>query len=200
MSSIAMVIINKHFYERLKKKDDERPRVERELSDAYIDSISRTPRYDLGRHNTYDDMLGEMDAEDPFKGEYKPSGKSPKLGDQRKLASQHKRHQDEDVDEELERSRSKKKARKKKKKKDEEASATAESYTNKAFKSEVDRESVKSNGTYTLNEQQKTDVRSSITNLAAAVLKKKPTKVKSIANIVSKREEMDNVSSNFFSH
>lgn len=180
---------------RLKKKDEDPPRVERELSDAYIDSISRTPRYT--RHNTYDDMLNQMDAEDPFTGDYRPSGKSPKLGRPSKppRSKKNQRAADMEDEKEFERSRPKKKSHKKKSKKDQSLENTAESYTNKAYKGDMDEDSVKSNGTYTL--AQKSEVRTSLTNMAAPVLKKKPTKVKSLITEVSKREEMDNVSSMF---
>ncbi|KAL5018961.1 hypothetical protein ScPMuIL_004683 [Solemya velum] len=49
--------------------------IQRELSDAYIESISRTPRYGSGRFRNYDEMLDDMQGADPFHGSYMPSGK-----------------------------------------------------------------------------------------------------------------------------
>lgn len=187
-----MFVDNFVFVSKRLKKKDESPRIERELSDAYIDSISRTPRYGLGRHNTYDDMLESMNPEDPFKGNYEPSGKSPRT---KRAAGLKKSSKKENLidNEDEERSRSKRKSRKKKHKKTE---STADSHTNKAFTADSDRESTRSNGTYTLNDSQAKDVRTSITNMAAPVLKKSPTKVKSLTviNVTNKQEEMDNVS------
>ncbi|KAL5018231.1 hypothetical protein ScPMuIL_003953 [Solemya velum] len=63
---------------RLRKKEMfvEKPEpAQRELSDAYIESISRTPRYGSGKYRNYDEMLDNMEGEDPFQGTYTPSEK-----------------------------------------------------------------------------------------------------------------------------
>ncbi|KAL4239499.1 hypothetical protein ACF0H5_000313 [Mactra antiquata] len=59
-------------------REHHQPRLDRELSDAYIESISRTPRYGLGRHKTYDEILTSMSLADPFNGNYEPSGINPR--------------------------------------------------------------------------------------------------------------------------
>ncbi|XP_053387178.1 transient receptor potential cation channel subfamily M member 2-like isoform X2 [Mercenaria mercenaria] len=179
---------------RLKKKEEERPRVEREYSDAYIDSISRTPRYGLGRHNTYDDMLTSMNSDDPFKGQYEPSGKTPreksKISKPPKKRDQSDERREHFFDGEQSEKHHKKKSRKRKKKKGDELqndTTESHSYTNSAYTrspsklrpNESDHESVKSNGTYTLGNEKTKDIRSSITNMTATVLKKSPHKVMS---------------------
>ncbi|KAJ8319031.1 hypothetical protein KUTeg_004122 [Tegillarca granosa] len=57
----------------LLKKEDQppRPHLERQLTDTYIDSLARTPRYE--RHNTYDEMMRIL-----FKKNIIPSGKAKK--------------------------------------------------------------------------------------------------------------------------
>lgn len=179
---------------RLKRKEEERPRVERELSDAYIESISRTPRYGLGRHNTYDDMLTSINPEDPFQGDYQPSGKTPreksKLPRPAKKRDQSGERRENFFDEEGTEKHQKKTKKRKKKKHGELHNGAVEghAYTNEAYlrssrkprPAESDHESVRSNGTYTLGSEQTKDIRSSITNMAATVLKKSPHKVKSM--------------------
>lgn len=196
----------------MKRKEEERPRVERELSDAYIESISRTPRYGLGRHNTYDDMLTSINPEDPFKGDYQPSGKTPreksKIPKPSKKRDQSGERRENFFDEERTEKHYKKKSRKHKKKKTEEIQKSAGesiAHTNDAYlrtptklrPNESDKESVKSNGTYTLGNEKTKDIQSSIANMAAPVLKKSPHKVKSVtcsAKDNCRDSELDSVS------
>ncbi|WAQ96697.1 TMP2L-like protein [Mya arenaria] len=200
---------------RLKRKDAEHPpaRVERELSDAYIESISRTPRYELGRHNTYDDILQQMSTEDPFKGNYQPSGKSPVM--ERSRAPQPRQRETVSRKENLNKEnddidRFKKKNGKKRRRKKEDDSGERlvnggyESRTNKAYTGDGD--SLKSNDTFTVQGERRSradswakEIRSSVTNLAGPILKKMPSKIKSVSesnkgrdNMYSKQEQMDN--------
>ncbi|XP_060552910.1 transient receptor potential cation channel subfamily M member 2-like isoform X4 [Ruditapes philippinarum] len=193
---------------RLKKKEDVRP-VERELSDAYIDSISRTPRYTLGRHNTYDEMLGSMNTDDPFQGSYQPSGKTPREKSKIPRPPKSDERKENFFDEENLEKHYKKKSKKRKKKKDNELTNDTQgsySYTNTAYQRspvnlrphESDHESVKSNGTYTLNNEKTKDIRSSITNMAGPILKKSPHKVMSMSTCHSDIQnctdkELDNI-------
>lgn len=195
---------------RLKRKDEDerRPRVERELSDAYIDEITRTPRYEYGRHNTYDDMISEMNPDDPFKGEYNPSGKIPKTPSP--LPKPKRKKKNKAGDEEtipLDSVSSRKKSKKKKREKGLESAEstgtyTVEAHVNAAFEgtptvlkpkteqTEQDRASVKSNGTYTLGES-KTSTQLSV--ISKPLLKRSPQKVKSMTQEQhkSKSDEMD---------
>ena len=201
-----------HF--RLKKKEDVRP-VERELSDAYIESISRTPRYDFGRHNTYDDMLDAMKTDDPFQGSYQPSGKIPreksKISKPSKIRNLSNERGENYFNEDISEKHFKKKSKKHKKRREAELKNNIQEsycYANTAYQrspvnlrpNESDPESVKSNGTYTLNNEKTKDIRSSITNMAAPVLKKSPHKVMSMSSCVvdikdCTDKELDNVSS-----
>ncbi|KAJ8319038.1 hypothetical protein KUTeg_004129 [Tegillarca granosa] len=129
--------------------------VRRELSDAYLESLSRTPRYE--RCNTYDEMLEKVAEGDPFHGEYKPSDKP-------KRAHQHKsKKKDENLSGNVDPSISgdiiddvvKKKHKKKKKK---ESSPTREitpkRKVNPVFEVvDADAASVKSTGTYVLEKR-----------------------------------------------
>lgn len=182
---------------RLKRKqEEERPRVERELSDAYIDSITRTPRYGMGRENTYDDMLSSMNPEDPFKGQYAPSGKTPRERSkipkpQRHTVSDETKENVFEVDTEG-RYRKKKNKKHKRRKLEETRKETSHAHVNGANVGtplnpkhrESDKESMKSNGTYTVKDNKlSAGVRSSVTNLMAPVLKKSPRKVVSGMNV-----------------
>jgi len=171
------------------------------LSDAYIESISRTPRYEFGRHNTYDDMLATMNPEDPFKGDYKPSGKSPKL-ERSKIPKPKRRDRSEEMDAE-ERHQRKSEKRKRKKKKDTAAGSSAQNgHTNKGYSKDADYDST---GTFTLEPTDRNrsnsfvdDVRNSVMNLAGPLLKK-VNKVKNVSEKSSaddefnKQEEVDQV-------
>lgn len=57
---------------KLKSKTSFAP-VEREYSDLYLESNLRTPRYNT--HTSYEGMLENLNPDDPFDGDYKPSGK-----------------------------------------------------------------------------------------------------------------------------
>ncbi|CAG2248701.1 TRPM2 [Mytilus edulis] len=58
---------------KLKQKNVTIGPVQREYSDAYLESNLRTPRYNT--HTSYEGMLENLDPEDPFDGDYAPSGK-----------------------------------------------------------------------------------------------------------------------------
>ena len=208
---------------RLKRKEEDRtPRVERELSDAYIDEITRTPRYEYGRHKTYDDMITSMDPDDPFKGHYLPSGKVPQGRNtlpKPKRKSKKARSGDEETIP-LDSVNSKKKSKKKKKQKGEESAEstgtfTVESHVNAGYhvspsrlkadagkQVEPDRASVKSTGTYTLGDSKsQLELSGNLAAIKPPVLKRQPMKVKSMTqdqqDHSSKRDEMDTVSKVF---
>ena len=140
-------------------------------------------------------MLDTMNPEDPFKGSYTPSGKSPK-SKKRTVSPGKKTSKSDNFSENNteETPKSKRKSRKKKHRKEEIAEPTRESYANKGYTGEESGDSLRSNGTYTLNGAQRKDVQSSIANLAGPVLIKSPRKVKSCTTLPTKQEEMDNVS------
>ena len=195
-----------------RKDDDDRPpRVERELSDAYIDEMTRTPRYEYGRHNTYDDMISEMNPEDPFKGDYTPSGKSKNPGS---MPKPKRKKKGKTVDEDaipLDSVSSRKKSKKKKRDKGMESAESTGTYTveghvnagfddkpktapkGKTESGEQDRASVTSNGTYTLGES-KTSTQLAL--ISKPLLKRSPKKVKSMTqeHQPSKSDQIDQVS------
>ncbi|KAL3875817.1 hypothetical protein ACJMK2_033732 [Sinanodonta woodiana] len=70
------------------------PAYHRELSDAYIDGISRTPRYNSGKYRNYDEMISDMSEGDPFRGPYQPSGKKPAVKDREKVTKMSKSNTD----------------------------------------------------------------------------------------------------------
>ena len=199
---------------RLKRKEEERqPHVERELSDAYIDGISRTPRYEYGRHNTYDDMISEMNPEDPFKGQYTPSGKLPKerttLPKPKRKSKKVRSAEDDAIP--LDSTTSKKKSKRKKRQKGEESAEstgtfTVEAHVNAGYEAtpsgqqldtkqtEFDQASVKSNGTYTLGDSKTS---AGLKALSKPFTRKSPKKVKSMTQELkhsSKNDEIDTVS------
>ena len=193
----------------MKRKDEEeRPRVERGLSDAYINGITRTPRYEYGRHNTFDDMIAEMNPEE---GDYTPSGKTknpsppPKPKRKKKVKAG-----DEDAIP-LDSVSSRRKSKKKKREKGMESAESTGTYTvkahvNAAFEgtpktdpkrkteaTEQDRASITSNGTYTLGES-KTSTQLAV--ITKPLLKWSLKKVKSMTQEqhMSKSNLIDQVS------
>ena len=202
---------------RLKRKENEQPEYKRELSEAYIDSISRTPRYELGRHNTYDELLETMNPDDPFKGDYAPSGKTPRDKCKKPPRKERKSKKDRSpsIDREvtsdyvpLENVSPKKRKKKRKSQVDDSKESTTsafspQAHSNRGFEVsttsgklekpvEPDKDSLKSNGTYTLKDK----IRASLTNLAAPILKKKPNIVQSmdLDRYPGSHEELDQVS------
>lgn len=130
--------------------------VRRELSDAYLDSLSRTPRYK--RCNTYDEMLDKVAEGDPFHGEYKPSDK-PKRTHHHHKGKKKRENTSDNVDPSLSSDLPDDSPRKKhKKKKKKETSPTREitltGKVNPVFEVvDKDAVSVKSTGTYVLEKE-----------------------------------------------
>ena len=155
-------------------------------------------------------MISEMNPDDPFKGEYNPSGKIPKTPSP--LPKPKRKKKNKAGDEEtipLDSVSSRKKSKKKKREKGLESAEstgtyTVEAHVNAAFEgtptvpkpkteqTEQDRASVKSNGTYTLGES-KTSTQLSV--ISKPLLKRSPQKVKSMTQEQhkSKSDEMDQV-------
>ncbi|KAK3091596.1 hypothetical protein FSP39_021023 [Pinctada imbricata] len=140
-------------YELRSRKDDAQPpqAVRREYSDAYLESNLRTPRYNT--HMSYDDMINNIATDDPFGGDYKPSGKT------KKSKKKHKRDQEDSLSSTMH-SRSSSQTRKsKKKKKEAESVDSTHTYTirmdghsNQSY-AHHETESIKSNGTYTMGDR-----------------------------------------------
>ncbi|CAC5368004.1 TRPM3 [Mytilus coruscus] len=143
---------------KLKQKNVTVGPVEREYSDAYLESNLRTPRYNT--HTSYEGMLENLDPEDPFDGDYTPSGK-PKY-EKRKKSKKDKSpegHTKIPVPAKDDSQRTQKHRRSKRKKKghgslESTSTFTIEGNTNQSFKlAETDKASVKSNGTFTVPEK-----------------------------------------------
>ena len=197
--------------------------MERELSDAYIDEITRTPRYEFGRHNTYDDMITAINPEDPFKGTYLPSGKAAQ-GRNTLPKPKRKSRKPKSGDEEpipLDSVATTKKSKKKRKHKGEESAEstgtfTVESHVNAGYlttptdpqgksgqQTEPDRASVKSTGTYTLGDSKtQLELSGGLAAITKPPLRRLPAKVMSMTqdqlHHCSKRDEMDIVSTVFY--
>ncbi|KAH3872324.1 hypothetical protein DPMN_035539 [Dreissena polymorpha] len=135
--------------------------MQRELSDSYIDSISRTPRYGYDREKSYDERLDQMNPEDPFGGEYKPSGKSPrvkrsKLPKPEQKQKEAKPLRDENVldrgfEVQVEEKKAKRRKRAKPKRSNKSGDDLKEYHVNAGYSDELDNKkiSIESNGTYT---------------------------------------------------
>ncbi|XP_069123673.1 transient receptor potential cation channel subfamily M member-like 2 isoform X2 [Argopecten irradians] len=135
--------------------------VERELTDSYIESLSRTPRYNS--QMDYHEMVDRLAENDPFRGDYVPSGKQGKS--HKKKKHRHKK-EDTNMDEadgspprksEGSFSKKKKKSKKGSSSRDSTGTFTIDGHSNPSFEKSVDSTvdrheaaSVQSNGTYTL--------------------------------------------------
>ena len=136
------------------------PGIAREYSDMwYLESNLRTPRY--GSIASYSEMFDSLHEHDPFRGDYRP-GRSKKKSKSKK----HKKDKGKCLDDagsstiSYPLSKSSRKSSKKGKKSevtDSTGTYTIQGITNKSFSDSgpaADTASVKSNGTYTLNEEQ----------------------------------------------
>ncbi|XP_078316710.1 transient receptor potential cation channel subfamily M member-like 2 isoform X4 [Crassostrea virginica] len=135
------------------------PGIAREYSDVYLESNLRTPRY--GTQASYSEMLDSLHEHDPFHGDYRPSGKSKKS-----KSKKHKKDKGKSLDDAgsstISDPLSKSSRKSSKKGKNSEVTGSTGTYTiqgitNKSFNDSgpaADTASVKSNGTYTLNEEQ----------------------------------------------
>lgn len=135
--------------------------LDREYSDVYLESNLRTPRY--GTQASYNDMIESLHEQDPFHGDYRPSGKTKKS-----KSKKHKKDKDKSqegssssfaVSDPLSRS-SKRHSKKGKRSEvnDSTGTYTIQGVSNKSFSDAgpaVDSASVKSNGTYTLKDEDK---------------------------------------------
>lgn len=135
--------------------------LDREYSDVYLESNLRTPRY--GTQASYSDMIETLHEQDPFHGDYRPSGKTKKS-----KSKKHKKDKDKSqegssssfaVSDPLSRS-SKRHSKKGKRSEvnDSTGTYTIQGVSNKSFSDAgpaVDSASVKSNGTYTLKDEDK---------------------------------------------
>ncbi|XP_033755589.1 transient receptor potential cation channel subfamily M member-like 2 isoform X2 [Pecten maximus] len=136
--------------------------VERELTDSYIESLSRTPRYNS--QMDYNERVEHLAENDPFRGVYTPSGKQKKV-QHKKKKHRHKKDMDETEDSQPKRTeemftRKKKKSKKGSSSRDSTGTFTIDGHSNPSFERSVDNsvdrheaESVQSNGTYTLNRE-----------------------------------------------
>lgn len=121
----------------------------RELSDAYIEAISRTPRYNSG--TSYSEMVDNLQEGDPFGGAYVPSNKPPKKNKKSKK-SKSNNELNEDDPKMTDSLRQKIKKRKSKSSKhasssrDSTGTFTVEGITNMSMSHELG-----STGTYTIN-------------------------------------------------
>ncbi|XP_061196286.1 transient receptor potential cation channel subfamily M member-like 2 [Saccostrea echinata] len=132
----------------------------REYSDLHLESNLRTPRY--GTYTSYSEMIDSVHEQDPFHGDYKPSGKTKKS-----KSKKHKREKDKSQEEDLSvkdpLSKSSRKQSKKGRKSEVTGSTgtyTIQGLTNKSFTDSgpvADTSSVKSNGTYTLKQEDSVD-------------------------------------------
>lgn len=162
-------------------------------------------------------MISEMKSDDPFKGQYTPSGKIPRgrsaLPKPKRKTKKARSGEDDAIP--LDSVTSKKKSKKKKHHKGDESAEstgtfTVEAHVNKGYvgsepgpqsKSqtlgEPDKASVKSNGTYTLGES-KTSAQLAV--ISKPLLKRSPQKVKSMTqeHQKSKNSELDKVSTGVF--
>lgn len=137
---------------KLKSKTVSIHPVEREYSDMYLESNLRTPRYNT--HTSYEGMLENLDPQDPFEGDYKPSGK-PKINKKSKKDKSPDSSRipvpEQDIDRPVKHRRSKRKKKKGQDSFESTSTYTIDGNTNLSVKStDIDKASVKSNGTYTV--------------------------------------------------
>ncbi|XP_021379559.1 transient receptor potential cation channel subfamily M member 1-like [Mizuhopecten yessoensis] len=141
--------------------------VERQLTDTYIESLSRTPRYNS--QTDYNKMVDQLAENDPFCGEYTPSGKSKKAQHRKKKHKHNREDSDIPMDDtdgsppkksEGKFSGKKRKSKKGSGSRDSTGTFTVEGHSNPSFERSVDvsvdkheAESVQSNGTYTLKRE-----------------------------------------------
>lgn len=138
--------------------------VERQLTDTYLETQSRTPRYNT--YADYNEMVDNLMEGDPFRGEYTSSGKGRKVDHKHKKKKT--KHQKEsglptdDIDGPLPKtsdgifSKKKKKSKRLSGSRDSTGTFTVEGHSNPSFERSIDRqeaESVQSNGTYTLKRE-----------------------------------------------
>lgn len=131
----------------------------REYSDLHLESNLRTPRY--GTQTSYNDMIDSIHEQDPFSGDYRPSEKIKKSKSKKHKKEKEKLQQMDSslslsIKDPLSKS-SRKQSKKGRKSEvnDSTGTYTVQGFTNKSFSDSgqvADSASVKSNGTYTLQE------------------------------------------------